>query len=622
MRCGLRVFVLVAIVLAAGSGAQVEVHAADRAIAGHPAAADRCTEPADPIELTSVDQVRSLLVGTWIRCAGPAFPGALVDDVGIEVLPDGRFYRVYELADGSLARATGPEQEGEVGIRPDTYHLDWNFRVDGYAETTPAWFGSPPTMRLVMGDFVTYYHRWNGVAPRLGEPPVTVGDCPPLGELGGDTTLVGTWIRCAGEPFAGALVDDVGIEVTADGHFYRVFELPDGSLARATGANQEGTYDWVGQLNWHLLGSGYILTNPEFFSNPAMMRLDSGDEPMYLVRWDGAPPATDQPAAGTGACGALADPIEPTSIEHVEELVTGVWIRCAGVSFLGMEAGEVGIEIASDGRWFLLYEAADGSLIRTEGVDHEGMWSVQGYPGNYEFDVGVLGRGGEGSHPVFFASPSRSMRLLTMIGDADYQIWPGDPPVTGAPPGRGSDCGVITDQVTPTSAEQAVGLLVGSWTLCGGFPPGEPATWTSMLGPRIEGEVGLEMTADGGYYRLVRQPGGAVARAQGTGMEGRWTAWLNDLGTIQVDIEILGVGTGGFMPKFFGSPTAIRIDGGQSVADYVRTAPSTPPSIPRTGADTTTTMLTWAIMILLSGAALVSVASRNRRERRAQNPTI
>ena len=623
-RSGLRVVVLAAILFGTGSGSQVEVHAAGRVVAGRPAA-DQCTEPADPIELTSVEQVRSLLVGTWTRCAGPALQGALVDDVGIEVAADGQFYRVYELPDGSLARATGPDQEGAWGVTDATawngvgsYQLDWTLSGGMSTGGMVTFFESPPTLRFDVGDYVAYFHRWTGDPPQQDQPPITVGDCPALGsETGDESVLVGTWIRCSGPSFAGDLVDDVGIEVTSDGHFYRVFELPDGSLARATGADQEGTWQFIGgQLNWSLLGSGTAMTHPKFYTEPTMMYLENFPiEAMYFVRWDGARPATDQPPADAGACGALADPIEQTSIAHVEELLTGVWVRCAGPVVFVTQGDAVGVEIAADGRWYMLYEADDGSLIRGEGVDHEGTWWVQGVPPHYEFDAAILGSGGEGAGMTFFASPVRSMRLSTMIGDADYRIWTGDPPVSGVPTGQASECGVFTDLITPTSAEQATEFLIGTWTLCNGI--------SSMFGTLgLEGEVGLEMTADGHYYRLIQQADGSIVRATGTGMEGTWRAWINDYSDLQVDTQIAGLGTENSLTTIFGSPSGVRFRATGTSADYLRASIPTPPkTMPTTGVDVNVMLLGWAALLMVSGAAARASSHRNGLLRSAGSDT-
>lgn len=302
-----RFAVLTAVVVVTGAGWGEVGDAAGRFEVPRPGAAASCEDPLDPVELTSVEQVRSLLVGTWIRCAGPAFSGALVDDVGLEVTADGRFYRVFELADDSLARATGPGQEGDWEVidttdmnGPGSYQVNWTLSSGGLITSFPAFFDSPPTLRTESGATPAYYQRWTGAPPDQGQPPATVGDCPVLGaEIEPDSiesAIVGTWIRCAGAPpFLGATVDDIGIEVTADGRFHRLFRLPDGALARATGDRQEGTWEVVDrQIDWNMLGSGTEIAHPTFYAEPTMLRLVEAvlGETAYFERWTGDPPVT------------------------------------------------------------------------------------------------------------------------------------------------------------------------------------------------------------------------------------------------------------------------------------------------------------------------------------------
>jgi hypothetical protein len=73
-----------------------------------------CAEPSEPVVRATVAEAEARLVGTWIRC-GDA-PSLLAcqegDDIGMEFTADGRFFRIYEGADGALFRPAGLVQEG------------------------------------------------------------------------------------------------------------------------------------------------------------------------------------------------------------------------------------------------------------------------------------------------------------------------------------------------------------------------------------------------------------------------------------------------------------------------------------------------------------------------------
>lgn len=108
-----------------------------------------CQVLGDRVEVTSIEQFETALVGTWIRCDGDLLPGRDVDQVGIDVTADGQFYRGYRLPDGTLARATGPEQQGNrvvIGTTeingPGAYQVDWNMTGGGVAPNFPQFYDS------------------------------------------------------------------------------------------------------------------------------------------------------------------------------------------------------------------------------------------------------------------------------------------------------------------------------------------------------------------------------------------------------------------------------------------------------------------------------------------------
>jgi len=323
------------------------------------------------------------------------------------------------------------------------------------------------------------------------------------------------------------------------------------------------------------------------------------------------------------ACAEPGDPVTLTSVEQVSALAVGTWIRCEGPPQFGqVGGGEVGIEVDVDGRFYRLFEAVDGTLIRADGLDQEGEWtvidttSVNG-PGSYQIDWSILGGGTLSTLPAFLDAPS-SLRLDANPGSARYELWTGAPPVSGPPPDAGSGgCGHPTGPITPSAVGQVQDLLVGAWTRCGD---------TSVLGDPA-GEVGIEFTADARFHRLVRDADGTTIRAVGDGQEGTWTVLdttsANGPGSFQLNLQVMG-GSVPTFPLFFGTPPFVRFVGttGLPSADYLRgeplgiTEPVTPaPSeLPVTGSGTSAPLLIVAVLVILLGV-LLRTSSRQRLRR-------
>src|SRR5262245_33587954 len=57
----------------------------------------QCADPVGKVDLASVAQTESLLVGTWIQCAGEPLPYPAGGNVGIQFDADHTFHRVYEV---------------------------------------------------------------------------------------------------------------------------------------------------------------------------------------------------------------------------------------------------------------------------------------------------------------------------------------------------------------------------------------------------------------------------------------------------------------------------------------------------------------------------------------------
>jgi LPXTG-motif cell wall-anchored protein len=289
-----------------------------------------CIEHADSVELASVADAESRLVGTWIRCAQATrkFIAHEGDDIGFEFTADGRFYRIYPDEQGGLIRAEGLYQEG-------------TWRIDDTSDSGSAGFGQTASLQLhplgsgYFSDVITFhddplaigvphakfhYFRWTGDEPTPAAPPgIGVGRCghpvdPVTIESSSDveSLLVGAWTLC--EPDAGTFAfgaGALGVEFGADGQFWRLVRAADGSVVRDQGQSEmtwtvdpfaAGTLTWGNEPQLGIATDGSTqYFNPLFFAGP----------PFVSFGWSGAgllrgmPSASEAPAQvplpGTGA---------------------------------------------------------------------------------------------------------------------------------------------------------------------------------------------------------------------------------------------------------------------------------------------------------------------------------
>lgn len=293
--------------------------------------------------------------------------------------------------------------------------------------------------------------------------------------------------------------------------------------------------------------------------------------------------ATATATQSTGPCDAPAGPVELTSVPQVEDLLVAAWVRCNGDSlFSAGAATDVGLEF-TDGHFYRLYQAADGTLIRAEGADQEGATTVldnssMNGPGSYQLNLDILGDGTLPLRPKLFSQPA-TLRLNQDGRTSDYVPWTGPPPTPGAPPGTGTGpCDTLKDPVALTSESQVQGLLGGSWIRCSGdapFASGDTA------------DVGFQFTDDGHFYRLHRAADGTLIRAEGADQEGSTRLLPMGPGAYQLNLTTQGGAAASFQPVFFRQPQALRLNGGMpgTSGDYVPWTgpPPTPGLAPGSG---------------------------------------
>ena len=205
----------------------------------------------------------------------------------------------------------------------------------------------------------------------------------PIGPVTPTTTaeftaaISGRWLLCSThESVFGVDGGDIGLEITPDHHWYKLFAAQGGGTIRGAGFDEEGTWSSLdtGQLNLDVFGSGTVITSPVLAMTPRAMRLDNNGvfRGTYVidpsVPAGGARCATGVDLTRSGVCTPPPDSAticqdDPTS------LAVGRWSRCGGT--MPNAPAHDGIELAADGTFYFLHAGTGGALVRgTAAGDH------------------------------------------------------------------------------------------------------------------------------------------------------------------------------------------------------------------------------------------------------------
>jgi hypothetical protein len=92
--------------------------------------------------------------------------------------------------------------------------------------------------------------------------------------------MTGRWVLCGDESVFAADGGEVGLEITADNHWYKLFPSQGAATIRGAGFDEEGTWTSLDlgdhfQVNFDIFGSGTVTTAPVFASTPRAMRLNN-----------------------------------------------------------------------------------------------------------------------------------------------------------------------------------------------------------------------------------------------------------------------------------------------------------------------------------------------------------
>jgi hypothetical protein len=184
------------------------------------------------------------------------------------------------------------------------------------------------------------------------------------------TAMTGRWLLCGNESAFAVDGGDIGLEITADNHWYKLYAAEGAATVRGAGFDEEGTWEAIDlgdhiQVNFAIFGSGTVITAPVFASTPRAMRLDNngvfrGD---YVI--DPTVPTGDvrcAPKADLTRSGACTPPADTLIQACTIDQIFGRWSRCGG-SMPGAPPHD-GIELAANGSFFFLHADPSGGLVR------------------------------------------------------------------------------------------------------------------------------------------------------------------------------------------------------------------------------------------------------------------
>jgi hypothetical protein len=302
-------------------------------------------------------------------------------------------------------------------------------------------------------------------------------------------------------------------------------------------------------------------------------------QPRVAAKPAGAPSTVEKQAdRATGGeapagCATGEGTYRPATEAAFRTAVTGVWLLCRPPSVFGTP--EAGMELRADGRWSKLERRPNGSLARAEGGAGGGAWdtvdttAMNGGP-TYQLNLSLDGGGTSMTTPGFGQGSNSSLvtklRLDNMgLFVADYVPAPAGtmlPPVMPAPD---KHCEGPEKPYSPISEAEFRAAMTRVWLLCG---------TPSFFGTN---EDGLEIRADGRWFKLYRTSRDALERGNGPGDGGTWetfdTSAMNGRPTYQINFNSTAGGTHMATPTFDGrnrEVSRVRLDNmGTFVADYV-----------------------------------------------------
>jgi hypothetical protein len=284
-------------------------------------------------------------------------------------------------------------------------------------------YGEEPTTTAPGQTTSTTAKRKAGTATPTSTAPLPPCGTPEerLSSAETSTALVGAWVLCRGDALFAT--GEAGIEIGADGAWSKLVRTTDGSLQRSSGWENNG--DWAvvqeQQVNFRMV-RGTVIASAYFTADRASVRfMGMGGGPDY-VRVASGTPIGDAPPRGGDECSKDEGRRRMFSSEsEVRAALAHVWLLCQPEWYFAAKGA--GLEIRSDGRWYLLDRRADGALVRGGGR-LAGTWTVMDTssmngPGSYQLNVRADGSG-ENYLIIAFATASSKMQASSMEGVRDH----------------------------------------------------------------------------------------------------------------------------------------------------------------------------------------------------------
>jgi hypothetical protein len=251
-----------------------------------------------------------LLIGEWQLCSGSSV-FCTSADLGLAIYPDGTWARrLAAPSDASTFAVSGTWEILEISeVNGPRYQLNLDSDQGGIA-AAPAITADGSGLRLdnegsCAGDYAkatamppaTSPMTVNGVAVEATPAPVHAREvgaagCPvPASRIVSFesqdafvSSIAGYWTLC-GSQSVFCSNEEVGIEITADAHWYKLYADSSGLLWRGLGWGRRGDWQVVDtssfngagsyQLNLDIDGSGTVITHPEVAGDGSQLHLNN-----------------------------------------------------------------------------------------------------------------------------------------------------------------------------------------------------------------------------------------------------------------------------------------------------------------------------------------------------------
>ena len=404
------------------------------------------------------------------------------------------------------------------------------------------------------------------LSPACGLQPVTASQSNTLDQIRAE--LAGDWLRCTNGGtsfFSGP--GELGVSFDADGNFYHLVDAPGGGYVRAPTPAGQWALDplTIGTGKFQLAG-GYGIEG-KLMACPRQLTFDViGTD---LVAYGGAtsptcalPTPTPIPLTyPASACSAPLGPSVPlpttssqAAIDVQTKALVGRWTACGAASPDLGGFPSAGIELSEDGSYHVLLPDGPGHVVEGVALGQHGTWSLA-YANADMFQLDVSG----GS--AVLATMEGCPRRFHVLGASQHYVYasddggacsvPANPTVPFSSPAAA--CQALPTFIDPKSAADMTSLLTGRWSLCTGTPAFE-------LGP--QNDVGLELAADGTWYRLFpSSTPGSAEQGHAIFETGHWSVSWNGGNPNIANQLMLGGLVGGPVVQIAPSPHVIDMGG-------------------------------------------------------------